>query len=155
MTNASNDTTTSGHSQSANRDYEVGYGKPPVAHRFARGNKANPKGRRKGARSRKVVVRDVLFEPVTVREDGETRKMPALEAVLKRMLAKALGGDNKAALAIIAIAQKDGLLTPEQDQAVGNMSENDLAIIEDAKRRLAETALEPIAAAPSPGDGAQ
>ncbi len=29
-------------------DYEVGYGKPPAAHRFKPGNNANPKGRRKG-----------------------------------------------------------------------------------------------------------
>ena len=86
----------------------------------------------------------MLFEPVTVREGGETRQMPALEAVLKKTLSKALAGDNKAALMIIGIAQKEGILTPAQEQAVDDMSENDLAIIEDVKSRLGVAALESL-----------
>ncbi len=123
-------------------DYDVGYGKPPVAHRFKHGNKANPKGRKKGTRNRKVVIHDVLFEAVTVREGGEIRQMSALEAVLKKMLSKALAGDNKAAFAIVGIAQKEGILTPEQEQVVDDLSENDLAIMQDVRRRLATSELE-------------
>jgi Family of unknown function (DUF5681) len=123
-------------------DYDVGYGKPPVAHRFKHGNKANPKGRKKGSHNRKVVIREVLFEAVTVREGGEIRQMPALEAVLKKMLSKALAGDNKAALTIIGMAQKEGLLTPEQEQVVEDLSESDLVIMADAKRRLGASSLE-------------
>jgi hypothetical protein len=118
------------------RDYAVGYCKPPLAHRFKHGNKANPKGRGKGSKSRKVVIHDVMFEPVTVREGDRTRQMSALEAVLKKTLSKALAGDNKAALTIIGIAQKEGILTPEQEQAVDDLSETDLAIMQDVKRRL-------------------
>ena len=123
-------------------DYDVGYGKPPVAHRFKHGNKANPKGRKKGTRNRKVVIHDVLFEAVTVREGGEIRQMSALEAVLKKMLSKALAGDNKAAFAIVGIAQKQGILTPEQEQVVDDLSESDIAIMEDVRRRLAASELE-------------
>jgi Family of unknown function (DUF5681) len=123
-------------------DYDVGYCKPPAAHRFKHGNKANPRGRKKGSRNRKVVIHDVLFEAVTVREGGEIRQMSALEAVLKKMLSKALAGDSKAALTIIGIAQKEGILTPEQEQVVENLSESDLAIMEDVKRRMAASALE-------------
>jgi Family of unknown function (DUF5681) len=118
------------------RDYEVGYCKPPLGHRFKHGNKANPKGRRKGSKSRKVVIHDVMFEPVTLREGDRTRQISALEAVLKKTLSKALAGDNKAALTIIGIAQKEGILTPEQEQAVDDLSETDLAIMQDVKRRL-------------------
>lgn len=117
-------------------DYEVGYCRPPAAHQFKRGNNANPKGRRKGSPNRKLVTRDVLFEAVTVREGDTVRQMPALEAVLKKMLAKALAGDNKAALTIIGIAQKEGILTAEQEQVVDDLSESDLAILEDVKQRL-------------------
>ena len=93
MTNAHDDTTPGEHQvkNGPKRDYDVGYGKPPAAHRFKHGNKANPKGRKKGSRNRKVVIRDVLFEAVTVREGGEFKQMSALEAVLKKMLSKALG----------------------------------------------------------------
>ena len=106
-----------------------------VAHQFKHGNKANPKGRRKGSRNRKLVIQDVMFEPVTVREGGEIRQMSALEAVIKKTLSKALAGDTKAALTIIGIAQKEGILTPEQEQAVDNLSETDLAIMEDVKKK--------------------
>ena len=69
-------------------DYDVGYCRPPAEHRFKHGNKANPKGRKKGSRNREVVIREVLLEPVTVREGDTVRQMPALEAVLKKMLAR-------------------------------------------------------------------
>jgi len=121
-----------------NREYEVGYGKPPAAHRFKHGNNANPKGRKKGSRSRKIVTRDVLLEPVTVREGGDIRQMPAIEAVLKRLLSNALAGDNKAAFAVIGIAQKEGILTAEQEQVVESLSESDQAIMADMKRRMEE-----------------
>jgi hypothetical protein len=144
MTNTQDDTTPGDHpvKTGPKRDYDVGYCKPPAAHRFKHGNKANPRGRKKGGRNRKVVIHDVLFEAVTVREGGEIRQMSALEAVLKKMLSKALAGDNKAALTIIGIAQKEGILTPEQEQVVENLSESDLAIMEDVRRRLGASALE-------------
>jgi Family of unknown function (DUF5681) len=129
-------------------DYEVGYCRPPAEHRFKHGNKANPKGRKKGSRNREVVIREVLLGPVTVREGDTVRQMPALEAVLKKMLAKALAGDNKAALTIIGIAQKEGVLTPEQEQVVDDLSESDQAILEDVRRRLEASTL---AEAPAAG----
>jgi hypothetical protein len=135
--------------------YDVGYCKPPAAHRFKLGNKANPKGRKKGSRNRKILIHEVLFEPVTVREGGEIRQMPALEAVLKKMLSKALAGDNKAALAMIGIAQKEGILTPEQEQVVvENLSESDQAILDDVKRRMeASPSEQPPEASVQPGTG--
>lgn len=125
--------------------YEVGYCKPPTAHRFRHGNKANPKGRGKGSRTRKVVIREVLLEPVSVREGGEVKQLPAIEAVLKMTLSKALAGDNKAALTIIGIAQKEGILTPEQEQVAEAVPETDLAIIEDAMKRLGSPVLDNMA----------
>jgi hypothetical protein len=121
-------------------DYDVGYCKPPTAHRFKHGNKANPKGRKKGSRNRKIEIHGVLLEPVTVRENGETRQMSALEAVLKQTLSKALAGDHKASLTIIGIAQKEGILTPDRELPIDNLSETDLAIMEDAKRRWSQSA---------------
>ena len=131
-------------------DYDVGYCRPPAAHRFKLGNKANPKGRKKGSHNRKVVIREVLLQVVTVREGETVRQMSALEAVLKKMLAKALAGDNKAALTIIGIAQKEGILTPEQEQVVDDLSESDQAILEDVRSRLEASTL-----ADAPAGGAE
>ena len=118
------------------RRYEVGYGRPPVEHQFKPGNNANPKGRRKGSKNRKVVVQKVLLEPIAVREGGEVKKMTKLEALLKKTMADALAGDKKATAIIFAIAQKEGLLTPEQVEAVEGLAEDDAAILEAYNRRV-------------------
>jgi Family of unknown function (DUF5681) len=124
-------------------NYEVGYSKPPIEHRFKPGNNANPKGRKKGSRSRKFIIADVLLEPISVREGNEVKSMSKLEAVLKKTLSQALSGDKKAALTIIAMAQKEGFLTPEEEEAVDNLSETDLDIMDDARRRLGGARSEP------------
>jgi hypothetical protein len=120
----------------ASGDYEVGYGRPPVEHRFKPGNNANPKGRLKGSKNRKVVIQDVLLEPITVRDGGEVKQMTKLEALLKKTLADALAGDKKSAAVIFSIAQKEGFLTPEQVEAVEGLADDDAAIIEAYNRRV-------------------
>ena len=90
----------------------------------------------KKTRNRKIVVRELLFEPVTVNEGGEVKQMPALEVVIKKLLAQALKGDHRSALTIIGLAQRDGLLTPEQEEVVDALPENDQAILLDGMQRL-------------------
>lgn len=120
-----------------NSGYEVGFRKPPKAHQFKSGNNANPRGRKKGTRNRKLVVEEALFEPVTVREGDKVKKMTVLEAIIKKTARQALAGDHKAALTIIGLAHKEGLLTPEQNEMVEeNLSESDKAILADYARRL-------------------
>jgi hypothetical protein len=121
-------------------DYRVGYGRPPEEHRFKPGNKANPKGRGKKTRNRKIVVSEVLFEPVKVNEGGVEKQMPALEVVLKKLLARALKDDHRAALTILGLAQRDGLLTPEQEEVVEALADDDLAILQHGMERLNYTA---------------
>jgi uncharacterized protein DUF5681 len=118
-------------------EYAVGYRKPPKEHQFQPGNNANPKGRKKGSRNGKLVIQEILFEPIPVREGNKVRKMSILEAIIKKTANKALTGDNKAALTIIGIAQKEGLLTPDENEAIDeSLSETDKAILENLKRRL-------------------
>jgi hypothetical protein len=134
------------------KEYEVGYGRPPKEHRFKPGNNANPNGRKKKTQNRKVVVRDILLEPIAVKEGGEVKQMSKLEAVLKKTMSKALSGDHKAALTIIGIPQRDGILTPELEETVDNLSDNDVAIMEDAMKRLRDaSAID--AGAPSTEEG--
>jgi Family of unknown function (DUF5681) len=143
-----------GHGEAgAEKDYQVGYGRPPVEHRFKPGNNANPKGRKKKTQNRKVVIRDLLLEPITVKEGGEVKQMSMLEAVLKKTMSKALAGDHKAALTIIGIAQREGILTPEQEE-IDSLSDSDRAIMEDAMKRLAPTPA-PTTAARALSEGGQ
>ena len=51
-------------------DYEVGYGKPPKATRFKPERSGNPKGRPRGRRNQRSVVREVIDRKVTLRTFG-------------------------------------------------------------------------------------
>lgn len=76
--------------------YEVGYGKPPRAHRFKLGQSGNPKGRPKGARGINALTRALLEKKVEMRIGGKTRKVMAIEAITMKLLELASKGNPRA-----------------------------------------------------------
>jgi hypothetical protein len=79
----------------------VGYGKPPLASRFRKGQSGNLKGRPPGRR-RALPYDAVLGQEVTIRENGRERRVTAAEAFLLQLTKRGLDGDNAAARAAIA-----------------------------------------------------
>ena len=71
---------------------EVGYGKPPMQRRFK--GSGNPRGRPKGAKNRKTIVRTVANEMHTLIENGTRRRLSTLELVMLRLRNMALEGKN-------------------------------------------------------------
>ncbi len=71
---------------------EVGYGKPPTRRRFKKSG--NLKGRPKGAKNRKTIVKAVANEMHTLIEDGKRRRRSTLELVLLRLRNMALEEGN-------------------------------------------------------------
>ena len=94
-------------------DYETGYRKPPKATQFKKGQSGNPKGAKKKTEidDIRLMVEDVLAEPVSLREGERTITVSKLEAVLRAHLLNALKGDQKAAKALFRLAQKTDLFT--------------------------------------------
>jgi hypothetical protein len=78
------------------RNYNVGYGRPPLASRFQPGRSGNPAGRPKGSRSLSTVLAAALSERVTVTENGRRRSLTKFEAAAKQLANKAAGGDRHA-----------------------------------------------------------
>ncbi len=71
---------------------EVGYRKPPMYRRFKKSG--NPKGRPKGAKNRKTIVKKVADEKHVMLENGKRRRRTTLQIVLLRLRNMALEDTN-------------------------------------------------------------
>lgn len=88
------------------RDYEVGYGKPPKGSQYKRGQSGNAGGRppkapppppKMGELSElEAAILVTLRGSVAVKSGGKTRKVNALDALARKLLAQALDGDMRA-----------------------------------------------------------
>jgi hypothetical protein len=110
-----------------NGDYEVGYGKPPKATQFKKGQSGNAKGRKKANRVEdlRVVVETILDEPVDMQVGGRARTVTKLEAILQAQLVNALKGKPKAVARLFSLAQKAGLFTQAKPQGLMEITEPD------------------------------
>src|SRR6266568_1866566 len=88
--------------------YDVGYGRPPVRHRFKPGQSGNPKGRPKGRKKMGTLLEAVLSERVSIREGDKVRRVPRAEAMVRMLVMKATKGDAKAFATLITLSQQSG-----------------------------------------------
>lgn len=110
------------------KEYDIGYGKPPKATRFKKGQSGNPKGRSKGRQNLKTDLEAELAEFVQIREGGQLRKISKQRAVVKSLLAKAVKGDTRAADVLLKLISQ--LLSPPDDQQDDNqLSASDQEIL--------------------------
>ena len=79
------------------REYSVGYKKPPRHKQFKPGESGNPKGRPKKIAALPDIFAKELRVRVPIMSNGKRRTISMLEAIVKRHLNKAAGGDSKAA----------------------------------------------------------
>jgi hypothetical protein len=141
-----------GHAHPPDRDYEVGYGKPPKETRFKKGQSGNPKNRARRAKTQGKVLSRVLDETVSVTENGRRRKILKIEAMLKQTVNRAAQGDRKATQAVLRMIgtnyrgyPKPGSKTASHARDPGVLmilpgKAYDLAHDPELKRRLVRTA---------------
>ena len=72
--------------------HTVGYGKPPKHAQFQRGKSGNPKGRPKGSPDLAALLKASFGQQLTANVDGKSKKMPVIEALIRKNLAMALSG---------------------------------------------------------------
>ena len=78
------------------RDYKVGYGKPPRHTRFEPGRSGNPRGRPPGAKNLQTLLNKALNELVIVTENGGRRKISKREAIVTQLVNRSAKADYKA-----------------------------------------------------------
>ena len=87
------------------RDYEVGYGRPPVHSRFGKGNRAG-RGRPKGARNVRTLFNEVFAKRKKVKLEGREMKLSRGEIAMEQLANRAAAGDPKAIAQYLAYADK-------------------------------------------------
>ena len=87
-------------------DYDVGYGKPPKASRFAKGRSGNPKGRPKASRNARTIITEAVFKMRDVTVDGKKVRMSQFEIGFQQIMKKFMTGDPKAAALLINLLAK-------------------------------------------------
>lgn len=105
-------------SKNRKRKYDVGYGKPPVATQFRKGQSGNAKGRPKGSLNLKTEFERAMRAPVLVVENGVRKSIPKFEAIFAQLINKAASGDPKAIRLALDLVEKWGL-----DQMSGSNAE--------------------------------
>lgn len=89
-------------------DYVVGYRRPPKATQFTAGESGNPKGRPKGSRPVGAVLQDIIQQKVSVTESGKTRRIPALEVIIRRLANDAMRSDPRAIKLLLSLVDRYG-----------------------------------------------
>lgn len=87
------------------KPYAVGYGKPPQRTRFKPGQSGNPRGRPSGAKSLRTWVDEALEAPVTVVENGRRVETIKGQAIINRLVDRAMESDHKAAQLVLGMRQ--------------------------------------------------
>ena len=96
------------------KNYEVGYGRPPQKNQFKKGKSGNSKGRPKGRKNIAEIVRAACFEPVKVKDDkGKVRTLPKIKVVVTQVMNGAAKGDLKCAKTLLEILDRFDVLEPE------------------------------------------
>lgn len=89
-------------------DDAVGYGRPPKSTQFKKGQSGNPRGRPKGSRPVGAVLQDILGQRIAVTENGKTRRLPALEVMLRRLANDAMRSEPVALKLMLSLFDRYG-----------------------------------------------
>jgi hypothetical protein len=115
------------------RGYDIGYGKPPKHSQFQEGQSGNKKGRPKGAKGLKTMVRKILTEKVTVRTGAGPKRMTRMEAMIHKITEKAFGGDLRALQSLVQLYQTsvpdEPMRSAVMQAPIADQDSHDLAIL--------------------------
>lgn len=108
------------------KNYEIGYGKPPKDTRFKKGQSGNPKGRPKRSRNLTTLIREELERKVVLTENGKQYTMTKAEAMTKRLVAQALNGHMSAMKTLIGMSGDE-----EDKELLFHVSNEDQAVLQN------------------------
>ena len=120
------------------RDYEVGYRKPPGHPRFKKGQSGNPRGRPAGAKNLSTLLSEALNEPVVVNENGGHRKITKRQAIIKQLVNQSATADWRAVKILLDMLRDIESRTESAAPEASSFSVADEKVIEQLKARFSK-----------------
>ena len=118
------------------RDYEVGYGKPPRHTRFGLGRSGNPRGRPGGSKNLSTLLSETLSEPVIVAENSGRRTISKRRAIITQLVNRSAKGDLRALKILLdTLRDIEGQTEPASSETA-EFSEADEKVIEQLRARF-------------------
>ena len=121
------------------RDYQVGYGKPPPHTRFKKGQSGNPRGRPAGAKNLKTLLTDALNEPVVVTENGGHRKITKRQAIVTQLVNRSATADWRAIKILFDILRDIEVQTEAASPETPAFTAADEKVIEQLRARFSKS----------------
>ena len=122
---------------------KVGYKNPPKDRQFQPGQSGNPKGRPKGRKNVLSILEEVLYRPVKYTENGKQSSMPAIKAIMMKLLKLSLEGNLGAfdKLTKHFPLLQTAMETKDNYDGETISTENDVAILKEFSKMLEDKSL--------------
>jgi hypothetical protein len=120
------------------RDYAVGYGKPPRQTRFQKGQSGNSQGRPKGSKNLTTLLGDALNEPVIVAENGRRRRITMREAIIKQLVKRSATADLRAIKILLDMVRDIESQTEPAFAETRAFTEADEKVLEQLRARFSK-----------------
>jgi hypothetical protein len=96
--------------QRGSLDGQIGFGRPPKSGQFKTGTSGNPTGRPKKRVTPDSIVEEVYLTKVSITDEHGKRKIPLVEALLRKELELAIKGNPRAIKSCLERMEKCGLI---------------------------------------------
>ncbi|MGL4367356.1 MAG: DUF5681 domain-containing protein [Brevinemataceae bacterium] len=113
---------------------KIGYKQPPKSSQFRKGVSGNTKGRPKGSKNLRTILKKELEEKMTIQEKGKTKKITKQEAIIKTLVNNTLKGDKNTMQALLRLITN--IVGDEVEVATPELHAEDMEIL---KRYMGNT----------------
>lgn len=120
------------------KDYEVGYGKPPVETRFKEGQSGNKKGRPKGSKNVHTLLNEILSQKVSLKENDKVLKVSKKAGMLMQLVNQGLKGNLRAMDILLPYILESDIKAEEKAQILKSLNRDDKSIVLDLIKEVKE-----------------